>query len=220
MRTERWSSARHCGAPQVQLSEELKERAELRAANLAAGDARTPSDAFAASERSLVWRDALRFAALAAGVAAVLGLLSALAGPVLLLGWLWAVVSPIVVLGFFHGRTPEVPITTGFGARLGLATGIAVGSTMIAIYALDAFIARRLHLMGDFDAGMQNARAQAMSQSGSAYATQGPQIAQWMTVPEFRAGSMLATAGFALLVLIVLTTAGGAFAGYARSRKS
>ena len=191
----------------------------MRAAGLAIEDLVAVPDASGSETKPHLWRDAIRLIALAAGASAALGLLCPFFGPVLLWGWLWAVVSPIVVLGFLHGRTPDARISTGFGARLGMATGVALGSTMIAVYALDAFVARHLHRMGEFDIGMQNAQAQAVSQQ-AAHATQGPEIAQLMSVPEFRAGSLLATAAFALLLLTVLTTAGGAFSGYARSRKS
>ena len=46
---------------------------------------------------------------------------------VVLLTLLWAIISPVVVIGLFQSRFPLVPITTGFGARLGLLTGLAVG---------------------------------------------------------------------------------------------
>jgi hypothetical protein len=205
-----------CGAPQVLLSEELLTQVEAQNKPDAAG-----ADAVAGPRdpRSLVWAGAIRCAALAGAVTAGLMCLSILLPPVELLALLWAVVSPVIVLGLFQARFPLVPITTGFGARLGLLTGISITVVLGVFNTAKLLVARYgIHAMGEFDkqlsANMDQLRAQAMTQPGT------PMLS-WINalqVPEFRAGLILMSVAMLTGILLVVTTAGGAFAGFARSR--
>ena len=213
-----------CGAPQVRLSEELKERAEARAAGADGGEgAATPADPSGFDAAGLVRRDVLRFGVFSAGVAATFAVLTAFVPPILLFGCLWAVVSPIVLVGMFHTRNPKVAITTGFGAHMGLVAGLGNAFTTGTLYSLLLFAARRAHVMGDSDRNTQNVihdyQAQIAAQSA---ADANPALMHWaqsLNVPEFRAGMMLAGFGMCLVLLLIVSTAGGAFAGYMRSRR-
>jgi len=208
----------HCGAPQVQLSEELLAQVEAQAKAAEEGAVgpimREPA--------SMVWAGAIRCVGLAAAVTAVLAGLSAVIPLVVLLALLWAIISPVVVIGLFQSRFPIVPITTRFGARLGLLTGLAVGVVFAVSNTIQLLVLRfgtHGHGMTELDAMWNTALAQ---QQAAAAATQFDALAQFcaraQTVPEFHAGFILASFAFATAILLTITTAGGAFAGFVRSR--
>jgi hypothetical protein len=207
-----------CGAPQVVLSEELLTQVEAQAKAAEAGAVgpimREPA--------SMVWAGALRCIGLAGVVAAVLTGLSAAAPPIELLTLLWAIISPVVVIGLFQSRFPLVPITTGFGARLGLLTGLAVSVVLTVADAVE-FLVRRFATHGrgmtELDSAWNAMFTQLQNVNGANQFDAGVRLfARAQTVPEFRAGVILAFMGFMFAILMVITTAGGAFAGFVRSR--
>jgi hypothetical protein len=206
----------HCGAPQVLLSEELLTQVEAQSKVDAGG---TNVGPVARDSRSLVWAGAIRCAALAGAVAAALMGLSILLPPAELLALFWAIVSPVVVIGFFQARFPLVPMTTGFGARLGLLTGISIAVVLSVFNTAKLLVARYgIHAMGEVDkqmnANLDQLKAQALAQPGTP-------VLPWidaLNIPEFRAGFLLMGVALLTAILLVVTTAGGAFAGFARSR--
>jgi len=205
----------HCGAPQVLLSEELLAQVEAQAKAAEEGAVgpimREPA--------SLVWAGAIRCVGLAAAVTAVLVGLSAIVPGVVLLTLLWVIISPVVVIGLFQSRFPLLPLTTGFGARLGLLTGLAVATVQTIINTIEALVLRfGTHGRGmvEFDDRWRNAFAQQVAVSSDPFSAQLVSLAQ--NVPEFRAGLTLVTIAFLVAILLVITTAGGAFAGFVRSR--
>ncbi len=208
----------HCGAPQVQLSEELQTQLETQA-SLAADGASSTS---APGSPSLIWAGATRFAALAAAVAAGLLLVSLVLPPVIFLTFLWAGVSPVVVLGLFQTRFPAAPISSGFGARLGFLTGLSIALVFNILYAITMLVARFVtHTMGDADKQMtmllDQFRTQTEAQPGGAP----PAVQAFLhnlALPEFRAGFMLLGVAMMTCLLLAITTTGGAFAGFVRSR--
>ena len=204
-----------CGAPQVLLSEELLTQVEAQAKAAEEGAVgpvmREPA--------SMIWAGALRCIGLAGAIAAALMLLTVLLPPVVFLATLWIVISPVVVIGLFQARFPLTPVTTGFGARLGLLTGLAIGVVLGGIDTIVLVIARfGIHAMGDADKQMTVAidqfRNQVAAQPGSILVP----FANALTVPEFRAGFALVGLGMLIFLLLAITTAGGAFAGLVRSR--
>ena len=206
----------NCGAPQVVLSEELLTQVEAQAKAAEAGAIgpvmRDPA--------SLIWSGALRCVGLAAAVTAVLMGLSALFPPSLLLTLLWAIISPVVVIGLFQSRFPLVPITTGFGARLGLLTGLAVAAVQTIANTIELLVLRfGTHGRGmvEFDDRWNSMFAQQQAAvSSDQVGNQLFSLAQ--NVPEFRAGLALISIAFLIGILLMITTAGGAFAGFVRSR--
>jgi hypothetical protein len=207
----------HCGAPQVLLSEDLLTQVETL------GKAATDADAIPAPRdpRSLVWAGAIRCAALAGAIAAGLACISTLLPGVVLLTVLWAVISPVVVIGLFQARFPLTAITTGFGARLGLLTGLFIAVVMSTVNTVELLVRRfAMHGRGmvEFDQQWNDLFAKQkdvlMTQLGSSATP----FAQALGLPEFRAGFLLAGMAMACAILLVITTAGGAFAGFARSR--
>jgi hypothetical protein len=206
----------HCGAPQVQLSEELLAQVEAQAKAAEEGAVgpimREPA--------SMVWAGAIRCIGLAAAVAAVLAGLSVVVPPVLLLTLLWAIISPVVVIGLFQSRFPLIPITTGFGARLGLLTGMAVSVVLTIAKAIELLVLRfgtHGRGMSEFDSTLTSSLAQQQAAADAAQV--GTQFfVRAQNVPEFRAGLFLFFIVFMTAVLVMITTAGGAFAGFVRSR--
>ncbi len=203
-----------CGAPQVRLSEELRQQAEAEALESAA----TPKAA-SHSGRSWVWRDAIRFVGLAALVAGGLSLVSLVAAPVLLLAWLWATASPIAVLALFHARSPQVPISTSFGARVGLLCGVTTGFAMLFVDTLGLFLARRLHALGEFDKQMAIVFDQVRANAQAQYGSSADSVTSFTFVPEFHATMFLLLFLGAAMLLIVVTTTLGAFAGSLRAKR-
>lgn len=207
----------HCGAPQVVLSEELLTQVEAQAKAAEEGAIgpimREPA--------SLMWAGAFRCIGLAGIVAAVLAVLSALIPPVAFLTVLWGIISPVVVIGLFQSRFPLVPITTGFGARLGLLTGLAIGTVFTISNAIQLLILR----FGTYSRGaeMDALWNGILAQEQTTFATAQLDafvrfFARAQTIPEFRAGFMLACIAFGTAILVMIATAGGAFAGFVRSR--
>jgi hypothetical protein len=203
----------HCGAPLVVLSEELLTQAEELAG--ADGTAAPP----APDARSQVWRGAIRCAGLSGAITAAIMLLSLLVPSAVLLTIFWVVISPVVVIGIFQARNPLAPMTPGFGARLGLLTGLSNG-IMLSVGTTTTFVIARfgLHAMGPFDKQLDMVFAQTQERMGAQSPADIAAISKICSLPEFRAGTMLASAAFGILLLLAITTLGGAFAGFARSR--
>jgi hypothetical protein len=145
-------------------------------------------------------------------------LVSLLVPQVVLLTIFWVVISPVVVIGIFQARYPLAPITSGFGARLGLLTGLANGLVLSVGTTITFFIARRLGGMGDFDKQWDLGLKQVQERMGSQSAADVAALLKMYSLPEFRAGMMIASAAFCMVLLLAITIVGGAFAGFARSR--
>ena len=196
------------------LSEELQTQAEAQSGPEGTGAPPPPGDS-----RSLVWRGAIRCAALAGSITAGLMLLSVLIPPVLLLTVFWIVISPVVVIGIFQTRYPLTQITAGFGARLGLLTGLSIALVLGVINTSTLLLARfAFHTMGDADkqmtASVEQFRIQAAAAPGDPLAS----LTHALSIPEFRAGFLFFGLTMVTAILLAITTVGGAFAGFARSR--
>ena len=203
----------NCGAPQVTLSEELREQAE---ATKALGDASAPVtqsyDSSQPPDLLVVWKAAILIAAL---VALALSVASVLLPPLELMAW----AAPAIVLSIYCTRYKQTRITAGVGARLGLVCGIFTGFGLVSATAAQMLVLRfGLHRGSEFETSMDGiiaqAKAQALAQSGPAAAAMFNQL----NIPEFRAGFFLAGLAMVTLVLLLLSTAGGAFAGFMRGK--
>jgi hypothetical protein len=204
----------HCGAPQVLLSEELLTQVETQ--NKVAADGTSASRA-GRDPRSQVWAGAIRCAALAGAIAAGFSCLAILLPPIGALTLLWMVVSPVVILGMVQARYPMAPMSTGFGARVGLLTGLSITTAMSIVQATELVVRRVVaggHGMIEFDAQWDGVFKQVQEQSGASAVP----FIQALSVAEFRAGFLLVMLTLGSVFLILITTAGGAFAGFARLR--
>lgn len=207
----------HCGAPQIVLSEELREQA-AEARRLEQQHARTPAGASEHSHprsRGVAWKRVIVFSAAVAGVLAAV----TVALPILdVLVWAWAPVAPAIVLSLYIARSRHTEISAAVGARIGLVCGafLVLGITTVNSLLL---LSLRLSSRGaQFDSALATVlaqtRARLLAQSGA----QATDILNLLNIPEFRAGFFLA--GFAALsmLILLLSIAGGALAGAMRGR--
>ena len=203
------------------LSEELQEQAQAQRNDAAAerGEDRQESEAERAARLAaqppdllVVWKSIIR---IAAAVAAGLSVISILIPPLELLAW----TVPAIVLAIYCARHRETRITTAVGARIGLVCGILTSFGMTVATAAQMLALRfALHKGGEFDDSVNTKlaqiKAQVLAQSGAEAAARLSQF----SVPEFRVGLFLAGLAMLTVLLLVLSTAGGAFSGYMRSR--
>lgn len=203
-----------CGSAQVLLSQELLAQVEEQAAAPADAPAAQYSPELQASLPQ--WSAALRYAGLAVAISAGLGAISMVLPPVSLFSMLWAIASPVVVLGLFHSKYPLARLSAAFGARLGLVIGLGISVVLLAGNAVSMLVTRRA---GGPDpvtemTAMWQRQPNMMQDPSIAYL-----IEKLHTTPEYRAGLLLISLAFVVSILLALTTAAGAYAGYARSRR-
>jgi hypothetical protein len=222
--------------PQVKLSEELRDRfaeqqqaarqKEDQHAEPSTGDV-LPIDSV--SDPSAVdWRLALQLAGLAGAIVLPLLALSYVVPVVGLLLSLWVLGTPIVLLGLYGARKPATRITTGFGARLGLLSGMSIGLTLLFAMTLNLFLQRYLtHQDKTFDQQIQQQMAEAMKRPGlvndggaadKEAAEDMAQLQHELQTPEFRTGFVLTGLLAAIGFYAIYSSATGAFSGYLRSR--
>lgn len=222
----------HCGAAQIQLSEELREQFEqqqLVAQHAAdgitpAGPPPESAEPVVTDPSAVVWPRALNLIAFASAIfAAVMTLMLALP-PLVLVVLLWMLGAPIILLGIYCAKNPATRVTTAFGARLGLLSGLTIGSTFITVDILAMFVERFIlhhgaELDSQFGASLDQMRTTLTQVSPNDPATL-QYMLDMLKVPEFHAG--LALAGCALVVILysVYSTAAGAFSGALRSRST
>jgi hypothetical protein len=205
-----------CGAPQLLLSEDLLTQVENQANAAAEGAAVTSA---IPHPQSQIWAGAIQCVGLAGIVAIGFACLSLLLPPVMLMTFLWATISPVVVIGLFQARVPQAPMSTSFGARLGLLTGLAVASALSIVFTIAALAERfQTHNLDSFDKQWALALDQMKDRMAGQPGADVSAVMQMFALPDFRAGVVLACIGFAIAALLVMTTIGGAFAGFVRSR--
>jgi hypothetical protein len=211
----------NCGAPQVELSEDLREQIDqqITAQQAATNPLAEPVAQPAAPSNAIIWRGAIQCAALAGAVAAVLALLSFALAPITILSFFWFVSAPIIVLGVYSSRFRLTRITTNFGARLGLLTGFAILIATMALNTIDLVLERfAFHSTSEIDTQLANLFTQMRA---TITATSGPAskgALDMLAVPEFRAGILLLSIAIGFTIYLVFSATAGAFAGYIRSR--
>lgn len=209
----------NCGAAQVQLSEELREQIESQIAGQSADPATIDATPAPISPTAVVWPGAIQCAGLAGAVAAAFGVLSLVLAPVGLLSVFWLIGAPAFVLILYSGRFRQTHITAGFGARLGVLSGLAIILAWITIDTLDLLLRRfvfhnaaaiDLQLGGIFSQMRASFVAQASPATGPALSL--------LSIPEFRAGILLSSAAMLIVFYLIFAATAGAVSGYIRSR--
>jgi hypothetical protein len=200
----------HCGAPQLRLSLENQSAAEP-AASGTTGAVPPPRP------RQVDWKAAIRCSLLVSAVAAALSLgavrVEVLSSVVLL----WVFSASLIALSLYQRLRPTAWMDIRVGARIGVVVGLCLALALGAATAGWGVISRfGLHSMGSFDAQMTEMVKHSLQQVppdkvGS--------IVGFVQSPEFRGG--VATAGFGLtsVMVLLLSTIGGAFAGLLRMRR-
>lgn len=197
----------HCGAPQVLLSQDLREAAEQQAPVDADGLAQvavTPEDPAA-----IQWRPMMRLSLM---VSAGFSLFVFALAPLSLL-------VPAVTLSLYASRYRQARITAGLGARIGLLCGLFLASIVSIIAALSSLGVRlRTHGVTSADVALNAQFQQFRDQLSAQHVPDVAASTSFLNIPEFRAGLMLCGVVMAIAVFLAAISAAGAVAGYARSR--
>jgi hypothetical protein len=207
----------HCGAPQLMLSLDYQ--------SVETGGEPPPGTPGPASTgtrppprpEQVDWKMAIRCAAAVAGVAGVL-ILVAMRVPMLTpASVLWVMSASLITLGLYQRRRPAAWMDAGTGARIGLVAGLCLAMGLAIPIAVAGVIARfGLHAMGGFDTQLAAIFEQVIEKSTTPFP---PEAVQLVHSQEFRAGYVLFVFAVVGVFLLVLSTAGGAFAGMLRMRR-
>jgi hypothetical protein len=210
-----------CGAPQVQLSEELREQIDqqISAQQAAANPSTEPIPQTIAPSSAIDWRGAIQCSGLAGAVAAGLALLSFALPPVALLSFFWFISAPIIVLGVYSSRFRQTCITTSFGARLGVLTGLAILIATTTLNTIGLVLERFVfHSTAEIDVQIANLFTQMHTTITAASGPTTNAALDMLAVPEFRAGILLTSIAICIAFYLAFSATAGAFAGYLRSR--
>jgi len=207
----------HCGAPQLYLREHLLE--DLPVAAETTGTL-PPPDA-----RRVDWQPAIRAAIFVALVAPALCLLSSVLGVFSIVGFLWILSGPIIAIGLYHKQRPTAYMDAATGARIGIVVGLLMASVLSLTIALSGIVGRfALHEMSAYDSDMatkwpdQVNRLIAQAAQANPSNPIPPSLVPLMLSPEFRAAMGLFGFGVLCVMLLAVSTLGGAFAGLMRTR--
>lgn len=201
----------HCGSPQIYLQDYEQQSGAAEADTTGAIPPPRP--------QQVEWKTAIRCAALVAGIAAVLGLVSQRVQVVSLFSWLWTIGGSMITLALYQHRRPLAWMDAGVGARIGMVVGLALVACLGVALAIGGLVARYgLHSMTGVDAQMTE-MFHAEFEKAAAISPQPPEVQRFLNSPEFRAGIMLAFFGMMAGILLVLSTVGGAVGGFMRMRR-
>ena len=207
----------HCGTPQLFLSLE-NQSVET------GGDPGVREDGSATTgtlppprPQQVEWKTAIRCAALVAGIGSVLSLASMRVDVLSFPSVLWIMSASLITMALYQKRRPAAWVDVKVGARIGLVVGLCLALGLGTAVASAGLVARfGLHTMGNFDSQMAAQMQEAIRKSTTPVP---PEMLGFVGSPEFRAGMMLGLFGFLSGCLLVLSAAGGAFAGLLRTRR-
>jgi predicted RNA-binding Zn-ribbon protein involved in translation (DUF1610 family) len=200
----------HCGSPQIYL-QDYEQQSGAEADTTGAIPPPMP--------QRVEWKTALRCAALVAGVAAGLSLVSQRVQMVSLLSTLWTISGSMIALALYQRQRPLAWMDAGVGARIGLVVGLALVACLGVTGAVGGLVARYgLHSLGTFDAEMTQ-MLHAQFEKAAAITPQPPEMQRFWFSPEVRAGLMLVGFGIGSGFLLLLSTVGGAVGGFMRMRR-
>jgi len=202
----------HCGAPQLYLP-------DYESTATASGPvfAAVPQ---ALNLKPIDWKMAIRCAALVTGVGVLLCLASIVLPFIGLLGICWILSASMTTLALYQQRRPVALMNSSIGARIGLTTGLLLIAGLGFAFAIAGVLLRfGTHSMAQFDAQTEAAWAAARA-TLAASGTQSAEMLHFYDLPEFRAGMMLAGYGICGVILLLLSTLGGALGGLLRTRRA
>ena len=203
----------HCGAPQLRLSLENQSLPDGVTDNGSASTGATPPP----RPRLVEWKAAIRCAVLVSVVAAALSLGAVRIQVLSSVTLLWVFSASLITMSLYQRLRPAAWMDVRIGARIGVVVGLFLAVALGASTAGWGMISRyALHSMGGFDVQMEEMLKHSLQQMPADRASSVTGLVQ---SPEFRGGTM--AAGFATmsLVLLLLSTLGGAFAGLLRMRR-
>jgi len=201
----------HCGSPQIYLQDYEQQSG--------APEADTTGAVPPPRLQQVEWKTAIRCAVLVAGIAAVLGVVSAQVQLVSPLSWLWTISGSIITLALYQRRRPLAWMDAAIGARIGMVVGLALVACFAVAGAIGGLVARYgLHSMAGMDAELTQ-MLHAQFEKAAATIPEPQEVRRFWYSPEFRAGMMLAGFGMLSGFLLVLSTVGGAVGGFMRMRR-
>jgi hypothetical protein len=214
----------HCGTPQLFLAIENQSVETGGEPPVGADGAPSTGTLPPPRPQQVEWKTAIRCAAAVAGIGSVLTLGSLrvdLLSPVSLL---WIMSASLITLALYQKRRPTAWIDAKVGVRIGLVVGMCLAVGLGIAVAGWGLLARfGLHTMGGFDGQMAEIVFQVQKAIQQKSVEQSQPLPPWMPgllhSPEFRAGYTLFCCAFASAGLLVLSAAGGAFAGLLRTRR-
>jgi hypothetical protein len=202
----------HCGSPQIYLQDHEQQNGGVEADTTGAIPPPRP--------QQVEWKTAIRCAALVAGVAAGLSLVSQGMQVISLLSLLWTISGSMITLALYQRRRPLAWMDAGVGARIGLVVGLALVVCLGVAWGIGGLVARYgLHSLGAFDAELTRTFHDGFEKA-VAMAPQTPEAQRFWFSPEFRAGMMLLGFGMVSTFLLILSTLGGAVGGFVRTRRN
>jgi hypothetical protein len=163
------------------------------------------------------WKAAIRCAVLVAAVAAALSLAAMRVDALSSVTLLWVFSASLIALSLYQRQRPAAWMDIRVGARIGVVVGLCLALALGAATAGWGVISRYvLHSMGSFDTQMTEMVKHSLQQIppdkvGS--------IIGLVQSPEFRGGIVTTGFGLTSVMLLVLSTIGGAFAGLLRMRR-
>lgn len=200
----------HCGAPQLRLS--LENQSAVEPAPTGTTGAVPPP-----RPRQVDWKAAIRCAILVSLVAAALSLGSVRVEALSTLTALWVFSASLIALSLYQRQRPTAWMDIRVGARIGIVVGLCLALALGTATAGWGVVSRYLlHSMGTFDA--------QMAEMTKHWAAQLPpdragEFVTMMQSPEVRGGAAAAGFGLTSIMLLALSTLGGAFAGLLRMRR-
>ncbi len=202
----------HCGSPQIYLQDYEQQSGAVEANTTGAIAPPRP--------QQVEWKTAIRCAALVAGVAAGLSLVSEQLQVISLLSTLWTISGSIIALAMYQRRRPLAWMDAGVGARIGLVVGLALVACLGVAWGVGGLVARfGLHSLAGFDDQMTQVLKVGYDKT-VAMNSMPPEFRRFWFSPEFRAGYVLAMFGVVSGILLVMSTVGGAVGGFMRMRRN
>ena len=199
----------HCGSPQLRLSLENQSVPETAPGTTGATPPPRP--------RQVDWKAAIRCAMLVSGVAAALSVGAERLAVLSTLSTLWVFSASLIALSLYQRQRPAAWMDIRVGARIGVVVGLCLAIALGAATAGWGVVSRYvLHSMGTFDAQMIEVTKWWAQQMPPDRARE---FVAMMQSPEIRGGAAAAGFGLTSVMLLLLSTAGGAFAGLLRMRR-
>lgn len=214
-----------CGAPQLKLQEHMRVE-EPKVSTT--GTVPPPRPAGARAPGAVDWQAAIVAAVVVAAVGAALSVLGLKFVAASLLGTVWTLCGAVVALGIYARRRPAAMLNARAGARIGVVAGllmVAVGT--MALAATGVVVRFGTHGMAQFDAdnAQERRELQAKVLGWMEQQNQDKEVQQKykdafqspaMNSPEMIAGSVLGGRAMQGLLIVLISAAGGAFAGRMR----
>lgn len=203
----------HCGAPQLRLSLENQSVSDPAAEGAAASTGAVPPP----RPRQVDWKAAIRCALLVAVVAAILSIGAERLQVLSTIMLLWIFSASLITLSLYQRLRPTAWMDVRVGARIGVVVGLFLATALGAATAGSGMVSRYvLHSASGLDAELAEIVTRTMQQMPPDRAAL---AAPLMQSPEFRGGIAIAALAVTGVMLLLMSTVGGAFAGLLRMRR-